>query len=115
MTMTAADSLIDSSIFGFKDRVGLSNRECAQSYSIPRDVVNKYSVESVSGSVEQVISSKLVEDTFEQEEAFYIVDLGIVVKKIEAMALSSSKSETILRNQMQQQPCNRSHFGEYGG
>jgi len=38
-------------------------------------------VESVSGTVEDVISSKLAEDTFEKEEAFYVVDLGKIVGK----------------------------------
>lgn len=80
--MTAAESFVDSSLLGCQNLNIRSIRESSQSYSIPRDVVSKYSVDSVSASVEQVISSKLVEDTFEQEEAFYIVDLGIVVKKL---------------------------------
>jgi ornithine decarboxylase len=59
------------------------SREGPTSKTVPRDVVKKFSVETVSGSVEEVISSKLAEDTFEKEEAFYIVDLGMVVKKYE--------------------------------
>jgi len=52
------------------------------SYCVPRDVVNKFSVESVVETVEQVIQRKIEEDTFEEEEAFYVVDLGCVVRKL---------------------------------
>jgi len=49
--------------------------------SVPRDVVSKYDVESVSETVETLIGKKIQEDTFDGEEAFYFIDLGTVLKK----------------------------------
>jgi len=51
-------------------------------YRIPSDVLNKFDVESVDCSVEQIIASKIAEqDSYEKEEAFYVIDLGVVLKK----------------------------------
>jgi len=62
-------------------------RECdVPLVSVPREVVAKYDVETVTESVEEVIARKLQEDTFEKEEAFYVVDLGTVVKKYQQWA-----------------------------
>jgi len=61
-------------------------QECGQdttpAFAVPREVCSKYDVETVSETVEEVIKRKIAEDTFEKEEAFYVVDLGIVVKKL---------------------------------
>lgn len=54
-----------------------------QTYRVPSDVMNKFDVEDVSETVEQLISKKLVEDTHEKEEAFYFIDLGTVLKKFQ--------------------------------
>jgi hypothetical protein len=44
--------------------------------------VNKFEVESFTESVEEIIENKLnLEDGFEKEEAVYIIDLGVVLKK----------------------------------
>jgi ornithine decarboxylase len=48
--------------------------------SVPRDVVNKYTVTSVKQTVEELITNRINEP--EVEEAFYFVDLGCVVKKL---------------------------------
>jgi len=48
---------------------------------LPADVINKYEVESVTKTVEELMEEKINSDTFEQEEAFYIIDLGVVLKK----------------------------------
>jgi len=49
---------------------------------VPHDIVNKYSVDKIEGkSVEEVISEKLQDETIEKEEAFYLIDLGAVLRK----------------------------------
>jgi len=55
--------------------------EAAASLRVPADVINKFDVENVSETVEELIAKKLVEDTHEKEEAFYFIDLGTVLKK----------------------------------
>jgi ornithine decarboxylase len=45
--------------------------------------VSKFDVETVTGTVEEVIAKKLAVETFDKEEAFYVVDLGVVVRKYE--------------------------------
>lgn len=45
------------------------------------DVINKFDVELVTDTVEELISRKLVEDVHEKEEAFYFIDLGAVMRK----------------------------------
>lgn len=49
--------------------------------SVPRDVASKFDVVPVSESIESLIEKKIAEDTFEKEEAFYFVDLGMIVQK----------------------------------
>jgi len=49
--------------------------------AVPRDVVNKYDVEVVNEALEDLIAKKVYSDELENEEAFYLIDLGIVVKK----------------------------------
>jgi len=49
---------------------------------VPENVVNKYDVETVASTIEELIASKLADDTArESEEAFYFIDLGTVVRK----------------------------------
>lgn len=49
---------------------------------VPTDIVNKFEVESFNCTVEEIIESKInTEDGFEKEEALYIIDLGVVLKK----------------------------------
>jgi len=49
---------------------------------VPQDVVNKFSVEYYSEkTVEEIINEKLLDETIEKEEAFYIIDLGKVLKQ----------------------------------
>jgi len=48
---------------------------------VPKEVVFKFDVESINEPVEEVIAKKLHYDTRDKEEAFYIVDLGVVLKK----------------------------------
>lgn len=50
-----------------------------QKFAVPEDVVAKFDVESVTESVEELIAKKIEEG--DQEEAFYIVDLGAVLNK----------------------------------
>jgi len=49
--------------------------------AVPRDVVNKFDVEFVDEALEDLIAKKVYSDELENEEAFYIIDLGIVLKK----------------------------------
>jgi len=49
--------------------------------TVPRDVKYKWDVETVQESIETLIGNKIVEDTFDGEEAFYFIDLGTVMKK----------------------------------
>ena len=53
--------------------------------SIPLDVATKFELEKIPNmSVEQIIDQKIQsEDGFEKEEALYLIDLGIVLKKFE--------------------------------
>lgn len=49
---------------------------------VPNDIVNKFEVESFTSTVEEIIEEKInLEDGFEKEEALYIIDLGVVLKK----------------------------------
>lgn len=49
---------------------------------VPSDIVNKFEVESFNSTVEEIIENKInTEDGFEKEEALYIIDLGVVLKK----------------------------------
>jgi len=52
---------------------------------IPRDVAHKYEVEKItsSESIESLLQKKIVEGTILENEAFYIINLGTVVKKFE--------------------------------
>jgi len=59
----------------------LASEAAASALRVPADVVNKFDVENVNETVEQLIAKKLVEDTHEKEEAFYFIDLGTVLKK----------------------------------
>jgi ornithine decarboxylase len=53
----------------------------SESVRVPLDVVSKYDVELVNRSVEEVIKEKLNVEEIEKEEAFYVVDLGKVLKQ----------------------------------
>jgi ornithine decarboxylase len=44
--------------------------------------VNKFDVENVTGTIEEVIHQKLQQDTYNEEDAFYLVDLEVVLKKL---------------------------------
>jgi len=49
---------------------------------VPADVIKKFSVEHANErTVETIISEKLSDETLEKEEAFYILDLGAVLRK----------------------------------
>lgn len=52
---------------------------------IPRDVVNKYEVEKISSSesIESLLQNKINDGAIVENEAFYIINLGTVVKKFE--------------------------------
>lgn len=52
---------------------------------IPRDVINKFEVERVNSSenVESLLQKKITEGSVVENEAFYIINLGTVVKKFE--------------------------------
>jgi len=59
-----------------------SNVVAATPIKVPYDVMNKYSVEYANErTIETVISEKLLDETLEKEEAFYILDLGAVLRK----------------------------------
>jgi len=50
--------------------------------TVPEDIVAKYDVERVNESAASLIKRKIYSETFpEKEEAFYIVDLGVVLNK----------------------------------
>jgi len=49
--------------------------------SVPRDVMSKFDVIPFTGSIEEVINNKLKEEDRDKEEAFYIIDLGAVLRK----------------------------------
>jgi len=48
---------------------------------VPTEVVNKFSVEYFTKTVEDIITDKIADETIEKEEAFYIIDLGKVLKQ----------------------------------
>jgi len=50
---------------------------------VPADVINKFSVENnnENKTVEEILAAKLEDETLEKEEAFYVIDLGTVLKK----------------------------------
>lgn len=63
------------------DFVCLDDREPDQA-GVPRSVVNKFDVETVTGTIEEVINQKLQDDTYNEEDAFYLVDLEVVLQKL---------------------------------
>jgi len=49
---------------------------------VPSDVLNKFVVDRVEGkSIEDIVAEKLLDETIEKEEAFYVIDLGAVLRK----------------------------------
>jgi ornithine decarboxylase len=50
---------------------------------VPTDVINKFNVENngENKTVEEILAAKLEDETIEKEEAFYVIDLGTVLKK----------------------------------
>jgi ornithine decarboxylase len=56
--------------------------EAQTGINIPRAVINKFDVECVSGTLEELVARKIQEDNGE-EDAFYLVDLGTVLQKYE--------------------------------
>jgi len=78
--------MLDTTLSVFEQLLPKREEEVIASLSVPRDVVSKFDVEKVSETIEEVISRKLVEEAFDKEEAFYIVDLGAVVKKYQQWA-----------------------------
>jgi ornithine decarboxylase len=59
----------------------MDNNASTAVLTVPREVVHKYDVESVSQTVEELIASKLQDCARDAEEAFYFIDLGTVVRK----------------------------------
>jgi ornithine decarboxylase len=54
----------------------------ATTVKVPSDVVKKFSVEHANErTVETILKEKLSDETLEKEEAFYVVDLGAVLRK----------------------------------
>jgi len=54
----------------------------SETLRVPNDVVNKFSVEyNADKTVEEILTVKLEDETLEKEEAFYVIDLGTVLKK----------------------------------
>lgn len=51
--------------------------------TVPRDVVHKYDVETINKSIEEIITEKLADETRDSESAFYLIDLGRVLKKLQ--------------------------------
>jgi len=51
------------------------------SLKVPADVVYKFDVEPVTETIEELIGKKIKDETLENEEAFYFIDLGTVLKK----------------------------------
>jgi len=58
-------------------------QETTPQLRVPSDVATKYEVEQIPNmTVEQIIDKKIqTEDGYEKEEAIYLIDLGIVLKK----------------------------------
>jgi len=52
-----------------------------QQLAVPQDVVSKFSVESVTKSMQELIAEKINDELSDHEEAFYIVDLSMVIKQ----------------------------------
>jgi len=52
-----------------------------QQITVPEDVVSKFEVETVTETMEELIAKKIADEVGDREEAFYIVDLGAVLKK----------------------------------
>jgi len=49
---------------------------------VPSDVVHKFAVDRVEGKpIEEIVAEKLLDETIEKEEAFYVIDLGAVLRK----------------------------------
>jgi len=60
----------------------LNNNEPLPLPGVPKAVVDKYDVVTVTKDVSELVSEKLIEeDAIDKEEAFYFIDLGVVVKK----------------------------------
>jgi len=57
------------------------NATTEQTIVVPRDVMSKFEAVPITGSIEEVISNKLKEEDRDKEEAFYIIDLGAVLRK----------------------------------
>jgi len=55
--------------------------EMKQALCVPRDVINKFEVQTTTETVEELIARQLSAVELENEEAFYIIDLGTVLKK----------------------------------
>jgi len=53
-----------------------------ESIRVPNDVVKRFSVEFANEkSIEEILAEKLQDETIEKEEAFYVIDLGAVLRK----------------------------------
>lgn len=86
---TVLEQYVDSvdSVFIEKAARRLSHGEASlyplkQRPTVPRAVVDKYDVVSVDKDVSELIAEKLNDpDAIDREEAFYFIDLGVVVKK----------------------------------
>jgi len=52
-----------------------------QNICVPKDVYHKFDVENVTESIEQLIAKKIYAEDLENEEAFYFIDLGAVLRK----------------------------------
>jgi len=55
-------------------------KDGAKKIKIPSSVVKKFEVKQVSGKIEDLILNKIKDEAFE-EEAFYFIDLGTVLRK----------------------------------
>jgi len=52
-----------------------------QQLAVPQDVVAKFGVETVNKTIEELIAEKINDELSDHEEAFYIVDLSMVLKQ----------------------------------
>jgi len=73
--MLETQSLLDT-----QSLVSSSIAPSESTHSVPRDVISKYDVERVNQTVEQLITQKIEEASLENE-AFYFINLGTVVRK----------------------------------
>jgi ornithine decarboxylase len=64
----------------FAEGIRAPNAAEAARLSVPSDVAKKYDVMPVASTVEQLLADKM-EEAMDKEEAFYIIDLGVVTKK----------------------------------